>query len=492
MVCILLSTFYSIIAQDIIVPGGTYYRTEVSGNASNGNVAPFWFSANKFGLSSIEPNSGYLRAGIFRTIDSDSTSNWHYGYGIDVAVPLQFTSSFILQQAYSVLQYKNALLTLGAKEIPSEMLNPDLSSGGLTLSSNYRPIPQIRIETPNWWKLHFTNDWVSLKAHIAFGAYTDGEWQKDFAVHGSMYSEKSLFHSKSGYIRVGRDNVDHFSCTFGLQMACQFGGEAYNIMGYRPTLDEPDRKFNIFNGFKSFWNAFIPGGSDVNDGDYKNVEGNHSGNYYFDLAYKTTNWNLRAYAQHYFDDHSQMFLEYGLWKDMLLGIEAQLPRNPFINNVVVEYLRTDDQTGGLYHDHTENLPDQISGKDDYYNHHVYGAWQHWGQAVGTPFCLSPIYNSNGKLNFYHNRVKALHIGLEGNPLRNVNYRILYSYLKSLGSYDYPTVDPMYQNYFLGELSYHPDKMKGWAGKISVAFNQGDIIPNSTGFSFSISKTGKLF
>lgn len=489
---LVLPTFSLASAQIEGLTDETHYSVEMNGVVSSGDNAPFWMSTNKFGLSSTEPNSGYLRAGIFRSEETDSLLNWRYGYGLDIAVPVQYTSSFVIHQAYGIVQYKNARLTLGAKETPAEMLNSQLSSGGMTLSNNYRPIPQARFELPDWWTWHFTNDWVSVKGHISYGMYTDGNWQEDFASSKSIYTKKSLFHSKAGFIRVGREEVFPLTATLGLQMACQFGGYGYNIKD-RNDIETYFNDVNLGNGLKSFWNAFVPGGNDVNDGDYSNVEGNHTGNWYFDLNYKGNGWSVKAYAEHFFEDHSQMFVQYG-WRDMLWGIEAHLPRNPFVDGVVVEYLKTDDQTGGLYHDKNDLVPEQISGKDNYYYHHVYGAWQHWGQCMGNPIILSPIYNDNHEIEPYHSRVRSFHVGLEGTPADDLHFRLLFTHLTSLGTYDKPCIDSEYQNYFMAELTYSPQAecLRGWAVTGAYGYNRGDLISNSTGLSLSISKTGKLF
>ena len=37
------------------------YRVELGGTAGGGTYAPLWFTANRYGISSVEPNSGYLR-----------------------------------------------------------------------------------------------------------------------------------------------------------------------------------------------------------------------------------------------------------------------------------------------------------------------------------------------------------------------------------------------------------------------------------------------
>lgn len=469
----------------------TQYSVEMNGTTSDGDVAPFWFSSNKFGLSSVEPNSGYLRAGLWRSQETDSMLNWRYGYGLDVAVPVQYTSPVVIQQAYGIVQYLNAKLTIGAKEIPQDMLNSELSSGGMTLSNNYRPIPQVRFELPDWWHWHFTNDWVSVRGHIAYGMYTDWNWQKDFVATGERYTQKSLFHSKAGYMRIGRDDKSPLSGTIGIQFACQFGGYGYNI----PDRSDTKTFFNdvnLGNGLKSFWHAFIPGGNDINDGDYNNTEGNHTGNWYFDLLYKGKDWKVKAYAEHYFEDHSQLFVQYG-WKDMLWGLEVQLPKNPYVSEVVAEYLNTRNQTGGLYHDSNDVLPVQISGKDDYYNHQTYGAWQHWGQAVGNPLLVSPIYNNDGKLRFSANRVNAFHVGVKGEPTRWLGYRILYSHVKTWGTYDLPTLSVKHQDYLLTELSLKSQKkLKGWSATMAFGANYGDIINDSKGISLSIKKQGLLF
>lgn len=467
----------------------TEYSVELNGSTADGDCAPFWFSSNRYGLSTTEPSSGYLRASIKRSTDNDSLLNWRYGYGVDLAVPVHFTSKFVVQQLYGDVQFRNFRMTVGAKEIPQAMLNTELSSGGMTMSVNYRPIPQIRFELPDWWTWHFTGDWVSVKGHLAYGIHTDNTWQKDFVRADQLYTKNSLFHSKAGYMRIGNEEKFPLSATLGIEMAAQFGGRGYNLI----NRDDQKSRLNdvdLGNGLGDFWDAFIPGGNDVNDGDYNNVAGNQLGNWYMELRYQGRGWDVKAYAEHFFEDHSQMFVQYG-WKDMLWGLEANLPKNPFVSNIVAEYLYTKDQTGGLYHDENDLVPIQISGKDNYYSHHVYGAWQHWGQNVGNPLLLSPIYN-NGMLVPQYSRVSAIHIGLAGDPIADLHYRLLYTNLRTLGTYDFPSINPVDQNYFLAELTYKPSYLKGWSATAAYGLNRGDLIPESTGFALTIRKTGILF
>ena len=105
-----------------------------------------WLTANRQGLSSVNTENGYLRAGIAHTMPL----NQHFGFsaGLDLATAYNFTSSFIIQQAYADLSYRWLNLSIGSKERLPELKNSKLSSGGMVESNNARPIPQVRLEVP--------------------------------------------------------------------------------------------------------------------------------------------------------------------------------------------------------------------------------------------------------------------------------------------------------------------------------------------------------
>ena len=98
------------------------------------------------------------------------------------------------------------------------------------------------------------------------------------------------------------------------------------------------------------------------------------------------------------------------FKDWLLGAELKLKQTPWLEGIVVEYLYSKYQGGPVYHDHTSNVDIQISGRDNYYNHHLFTGWQHWGQVMGNPLYRSPLYNDDGHIEVEHNRFKAWHLG----------------------------------------------------------------------------------
>src|SRR3712207_1499825 len=114
----------------------------------------------------------------------------------------------------------------------------------------------------------------------------------------------------------------------------------------------------------------------------------------------------------------------------MLGMELNLKRGSWLRNVVLEYLYTKYQSGPIYHDHTPGRSDHLGGRDNYYNHYIYGGWQHWGQAMGNPLYRSPIYNKDGKIDFQDNRFRAFHLGWSGQPADWLDYRVLGTWQRS--------------------------------------------------------------
>ena len=310
LVLFLLQIVTPLFAQDfdedkkgyIPLAKGLEYDIEMQSTFSEGRT-PLWLNANKYGLSSLDNTNGYLRAGVFRPLRTDSVRRWGMGYGVDVAVPYNFTSDFVVQQAFVEGRWLHGVMTVGSKEYPMELKNNLLSSGSQTLGINARPIPQVRIALPEYWTLPFAKGWLHLKGHIAYGRMTDDRWQHEFTNRKNKYADDVLFHSKAGYLKIGNEDVFcPFSLELGLEMAATFGGTAYR----------PDGKGGMTvlkgdTGLGAYWNAFVPGGYDTGETTYQNVEGNHVGSWLIRMNWDTDMWRFSVYADKYFEDHSAMF-----------------------------------------------------------------------------------------------------------------------------------------------------------------------------------------
>lgn len=483
---------------------GLGYTIEMQGSVAKGKT-PLWLNANKYGLSSLEKNNGYIRAAAIRRLAADSARRWAVGYGLDMAVPVNYTSNVVVQQAFVQLRWLHGVLSIGAKEEPMELKNQTLSSGSQTLGINARPVPQVRVALPEYWTLPFAHGWLHLKGHIAFGMMTDDSWQHDFTKRQSNFTDHTLYHSKAGYLKIGNDNSNcPLSLEVGLEMAAQFGGNAYRPDGKGGLIQIPTKK-----NLKSFWNAFIPGGRDITDGVYSNVEGNMLGSWVARVNYDSELWRLSVYGDHYFEDHSQMFLldydGYGTgaeWdvkkkhrffmydlKDIMLGGELEMKYGRWLRHVVVEYLYTKYQSGPIYHDHTENMPDHIGGTDNYYNHGTYPGWEHWGQVMGNPLYRSPVYNTDGHVCIEDNRFSAWHLGVDGSPAERIDYRALATYQTGWGTYGLPFDRPHHNVSFLLEGTYKLNH--GWRIKAGYGMDFGSnrMLGHNAGGQLTIRKSG---
>lgn len=483
---------------------GIAYTAEMQASLSGGKT-PLWLNANKYGLSSLDNANGYVRFAALRPLRADSARRWAVGYGVDVALPLNYTSSFVVQQAFVEARWLHGTLAVGSKEYPMELKNQRLSSGSQTLGVNARPVPQVRLALPEYWRLPFAGGWLHLKGHVAYGVMTDDSWQHEFTQKKAKYADQVLYHSKAGYLKVGKPGAS-LDVELGLEMAELFGGKPY-----RPDRNGEMVRLPTNTGLKAFWNAFVPGGQDASDGMYKNMEGDILGSWLMRINYEREQWRLSVYADHFFEDHSQMFfLDYNgygtgaewntkkrncyfmyAFKDIMLGGELNLKHGTWLRNIVVEYLYTKYQSGPYNHDRTQNISDHVSGVDDYYNHGTYTGWQHWGQVMGNPLYRSPIYNTNGNIRVADNRFWALHLGFDGTPARCVGYRVLATYQEGWGTYTEPFARRHHNVSFLAETAY--SFRHGWKATAAYGMDFGSrkMLGHNAGVQITLSKSGIL-
>ncbi|MBP3774122.1 MAG: hypothetical protein ILA34_02080 [Bacteroidaceae bacterium] len=483
------------------------YLLEAQATASSDRT-PLWLNANKFGLSSLDRTNGYGRASLVRPLRADTLRRWGVGYGVDVAVPFHFSSNVVVQQAFVEGRWWHAALTVGSKEWLMELYNNELSSGAQTLGINARPVPQVRLSLPQYWTLPVGNDWIHVKGHVAFGRMSDDNWQHDFTQYRTDYTDRLLYHSKAGYLKIG--NEERFfpwSLELGLEMATQFGGTAH--------LMQPDGTVATVQGgtgWKDYWHAFLPGGNDaVETGTaYENIEGNQLGSWMLRLNYEGDLWDVHLYGEHFFEDHSSMFMldydGYGqgdAWnarakrryfmydlKDMMLGAELNWKYGTWLRSLLLEYIYTKYQSGPVYHDHGPGMSDHLGGVDDYYNHGIYPGWQHWGQVMGNPLYRSPLYNGDNSIMSKNNRFWAFHLGASGQPTEALHYRLLATFQQSFGTYLQPYRKPYSNAYGLAEVTYAPqNKWRGWSVRGALGLDFGKTVGCNQGFQLTIARRG---
>ncbi len=457
------------------------YEGEVHATVSAGQHTPFWLVNNLSGLGSIEKNNGYVRAAAFKDLDGSRRFSW--GAGVDLVGAWRSQAPFRVHQLYGEVKYRCLDALVGSKEIKGMFRDSEISSGNLLYSGNAMPIPQIRLGIFDYASFWGTKGWLSVKGYVSFGMFSDSKWQRDWANPRLKHAEDVLYHSKGLWLRGGNREKFPLLAEVGIEMATQFGGKSYQN---GVVIDMP-------SGLKDWLKAFFPygGGNETPEEEQTNIQGNMLGCYDIALTWAPqADWSVKAYFEHYFDDQSQMTFEYG-WKDGLWGVEIAFPKNPVVSSFVYEYLTTKDQTGAVYNDKTPDLPEQVSGRDNYYNHYLYNGWQHWGMGIGNPLIMSPIYNADHDTDFASNRVQAHHFGLAGNPLPELSWKTLFSFSRNWGSY-YMPYDEIRNNFnFLAEVRWKPAKLNGWYFKAGVAADAGSLLGRSFGAMLTVGKTGLI-
>lgn len=480
---------------------------ELSGTAATGDNAPLWLSSNKHGIVSTKDKSGYLRIGVFRDIQNDSLRTWKRGYGIDLYGAVGGQNKFMIHQAFAEFQFMKAKLTLGKKERPIDLRNNELTSGGMSLGINAEPIPQALLNI-NHFSFPGTKGWWKWTGRFGFGMTTDGNWQRNFTndTPGHKWNSNHLYHEKAIYWRFGKESASVVPLTFeiGIQMMTQFGGTSHWVKGRGINVKDFPNGTTIehSSGMKAFVDAVFARGSDKTDGTEKNTAGNTLGSYNMRLAWNGNHgeenaWEVGAYFERFFEDQSYLTVQYGIFYDHLLGVDAKLPKNPFVSSILIEHLNSRNQSGAVYHDKTASIPDKMNGRDNYYNHNNYSGWQHYGMSLGNPLITSPVYNTDGTIEFKNNRVKAFHFGLSGDPRSDLHWRLLMSFTENWGTYLVPLYKKELQQYYLAEISWRPTFKgnsafaKDWKGTLALGYDHGGILGNSFGCQLTIHKRFQL-
>ena len=457
-----------------------HYKAETRATFAGGANTPFWLVSNIHGLGSPEFNNGYVKGEFYKFSDKKKKFDW--GVGIDLTGSWNLPAPFAIRQLYGDFHYRSLWVSLGSRNFKSEFNDEKLSSGDLLFSPNAMAIPQLRIGTSGFAPFWGTQGWLSVKAYLAYGFFTDSRWMKHWVKPGGDHTSGVLFCSRGAWVRIGNPSKLPLQLDAGIEMATQFGGKVFK-----------DGKYIYMpHGFTDWVKAFIPssGGSSTVVEEQTNVQGNMNGEYVFSLSWwPSSNWKIRAYYEHYFEDHSQMFFQYGLWKDGLWGIEVELPENKFINKFLFEYIGTTDQTGSVNHDPTPGIPEQVSGRDNYYTHYLYGAWQNWGMTLGTPLAISPLYNRSHVMTIYNNRFQAFHLAFQGLPLTYINWRMLLTYSRNFGTYIRPFSQRLDNFSGLIEIEGRLPKIKGLSLKGALALDQGKLLVGNFGGMISVSYEG---
>lgn len=477
--------------------------------AGSGGFAPYYIASNNHGILT-QSGDALLRLSLDKS--PDTTKRFSYGFGVDFLTGYASSTDYLrfspyeatgatkvaggwlaphsehpsriwLQQLYGEVRYRGVFLTVGMKQHSSALLSHTLSSGDLVESGNARPVPEVRIGFNDFQDIPFTNGWLQIQGEISYGKMTDNGWLRDhYNYYNSHLNQGALYSYKRCYFRTKPS--ERFSATFGMQVGAFFGGKTDWY-----SHGELYRTATYSKGIKQFFKMLLP-----TDGGLEYYSGSSLGSWDVLLRYRLDDGStIKAYMQKPWEDGSGIGFLNGF--DGVWGIQFTSARKGWISGAVIEYLDFTNQSGPMHWDPDDapgtDITNRAEGADDYYYNHEYNAYANYGMAIGSPFLVSPIYNTDGYLQFAANRVRGFHIGVEGDLSPQVSYRVLGGYRRSWGSGRIPFLSPKDDTSVMVEASYSPAKVPGLAIKGAIGLDRGQLYGNTTGGMLTVSYSGLI-
>lgn len=475
------------------------YHASVTAQASSESLAPYMLGSWNEGRYA-EGNGLWQEAGIMKPLDMSRRFSWSAGvdYLAGVGSKTDYArwdektetwsentacrNAFRITQLFGQLKYRAVYLTVGMKNTKSGIVDDRLSSGDLTRSNNFTPIPGVAAGFLDFQNIPFTNGWVQIDGEIMYGKMMDSNFKtREFNYYSGIEGLYLYYNYKRCYFRTNPDKPFHV--TVGMQAAAMFGGTTFTYNAGKLT-ETVRRGFRV----KDLFQAFFP-----QEGGEAYYEGSHLGSWDLKATYRFRDGSkLNAYFEWPWEDGSGIGRMNG-W-DGLWGVQYDFARRGIVTKAVVEYLDFTNQSGPIHYDPEDNpessMTGHASGADNYYNNDFYGAYTNYGMSIGTPFLVSPIYNRSGMLSFLHNRARGFHAALEGHPTDRISYRLMVGYSEAGGSGWVPDFRKSHSTSAMIEGRMRPvGKLPGFEVGLKVAFDKGSLRGNNFGAQIQVAYHG---
>ena len=489
MFCLLCSVIVR--SQDSL---GTHITYDLTTEAAvgTGDFTAYQLVSNRHHVLATRANTAYMRGAV--NVEHRFSEDLKLSGTVDAIASVHADHKAYLQQCYVNLQYGPFFVEAGSRELPMVLRDDLLSSGAFAKGTNAKPVPQVHLGTNGFWTVPFTKDWVQVNFDFGYGKFLDSKYHEDMYYDhpvNSYYTTDALYHQKHLYIRSNPEKT--FFVTVGIEHAVQFCGTSYKQGKGELTVKEKD--VNL----KAFWNVILPFGDSnyfENKAGEDWVYGNHLGSMTVQLGWNINEQHqLQAYLDDIFDDGSGMRKGNG-W-DGLWGLEYhnKTTGRQYVRGAVLEYFQSTNQSGPLHWDPGDfpdpirhQITDMVTGNDNYYNHMFYNGYSHYGMTFGNPLITSPIYNEDGFTEFRDNRVKAWHLGVNGELTDRLSYLVKGSYREGWGTYDQPLVPKHHSFDAMLQGIYQSGP---WQFSAAYAFDKGNIYGDCSTFNIKIGYHGKI-
>ncbi|GAB3901311.1 capsule assembly Wzi family protein [Larkinella knui] len=460
---------------------------ELGLSGSTAKRTPFWLRTNQYG---IFPNTSpflMARAGI-----SADYARKHrriaWGYGLEWVGNIASKSAFLLPEGYGKVKFRGLELLAGRRRETIGLADSThVGSGSYSWSGNALPMPKIQLSLADYTPIGFTKGLIAFRGLFAHGWFGN----KGPVTH-------SYLHQKALYGRLGKPNWP-IRLYGGFNHQVQWAGRSEVITG-----DDVIKNGRFPSGFKNYINA-ITGlslaakGNAIDTTEYsKNDRGNRVGNHLgtVDVGFEILNksFTLLFYRQSIYEDGSLYYLTN--IADGLNGVRFRNTKPATqrwrIQTAVAEFLFTKSQGGSTF-----SYLNKERGSDNYFNHGQYiDGWSYVGRTIGTPF-IPPANDTNPTLPRSYtdqlvifsnnNRVRVLHLGVEGRCNEVYVFQLKCSWSENYGTYNKPFPERIRQFSSLLMVGFPVSFLQGMQATVSFADDQGRLYSNSSGFYLSLRK-----
>ena len=469
------------------------YCVESEVAVGTGDYTAYQLVTNRNHVLATRSNTAYLRGvvGIRHDFSRDLTLTGM----LDAVASVHGDHKVYLQQCYANLRYKHFFIEAGSREQQPQLRDARLSVGSFAKGSNAKPVPQVHIGTDGFWAVPYTKGWFLISFDFGYGKFLDGSYREEAFRRGGpvneSYTTDIYYHQKHIYFRSNPKMPVYV--TAGLEHVAQFGGTHYSYVD--GVLTSTSKPVNL----KAFWDICMKTGDSNYYGNNAMedwVYGNHLGLITYQLSWNISSDRLlEAYLDVPFEDGSGMRKGNG-W-DGLWGLRYKntKPGRQYVRGAVVEYFQSTNQSGPIHWDPADyaepvrsQITDAVTGDDNYYNHMFYDNYSHYGMPPGIALITSPIYNADGFTQYRDNRVRAWHVGVEGDVTDCLSYLVKGSYREGLGTYSRPIYPKRHSFDAMVQGTY---KCGPWQVSAAYAFDKGNIYGDCSTFNIKIGYHGKI-
>ncbi len=458
-----------------------------------GDFTAYQLSTNRHHALGTRSNTAYTRGAV--EVNHPFTKDLSLQVGADVIASVHADQPLFLQQCYANLTYQSFFLEVGSREQRMPLRDEQLSIGMFANGINAKPVPKVHIGTHGFWTIPFTKGWLQMDLDYGYGKFSDSGYREDaFRKGGSAnwgYATGAYAHQKHLYFRTNPEK--RFFAIAGIEHTVQFGGTGYSYVdGELVANHKPLKLMSFLRVIASFGDKNYYEKDALEDW----VFGNHLGMMTYQVGWNINKHHLlQAYLDNPFDDGSGIRKGNG-W-DGLWGLQYtnKTTGRQLVRGAVVEFFQSTNQSGPLHWDSGDypepvrsQVNDFVVGNDNYYNHMFYVGYTHYGMTPGIALITSPIYNKDGYTGFYDNRIKAWHLGVNGEITDRLSYLVKGSYREGWGTYSAPlpikhhSFDAMLQ----GIYTTGP-----WQMAAAYAFDKGNIYGDCSTFNLKICFHGKI-